>query len=305
MNASAMTCDQALDALQDALDAGGAGRPPEEEALPEAVRGHLEACPGCREAWSELSAIESALFEPAFEPFAEPPASLRPRILAALAAEPAFAPGSAPSRGKPLALLAVAGLIAAVGAAASLLSPAQAPTAPDPSREALLAEPFPDASPQQPSPGPAPGFGELEPEGANPLGDWPLVALEALRREGPRLASASLPSSPLLKAPALALPEIDFALPADRLDRAVRAKGAELAASALGALGVDSRSLALLKAAPSMLASPLPLPSFDLEAPASRLAQAAQAEASAFAGSVFGRASEAALSLAPGLPFAD
>lgn len=71
-----MKCDDALNAMQTALDAGRA-------TPPESVRRHLDRCEECRWAWSQLLQIESSLSDLGAEPI-EPPSSIHDSIMRAL-----------------------------------------------------------------------------------------------------------------------------------------------------------------------------------------------------------------------------
>ncbi|MHB2020347.1 MAG: anti-sigma factor family protein [Candidatus Xenobia bacterium] len=80
-----MRCDEALDAVQEALD--GAGTAMEVAArLPRPVQDHLEACRDCRDAVHELVAIDRLLAEtPSLPPM---PVEMPQQIMAAIRGVP-------------------------------------------------------------------------------------------------------------------------------------------------------------------------------------------------------------------------
>lgn len=81
-----MNCERAMNAMRTALDAGRLDAPPSAASV------HMEECPRCREAWSELAAMEAALLGGALKgavvPEDSPSPALRGRLLAALDREP-------------------------------------------------------------------------------------------------------------------------------------------------------------------------------------------------------------------------
>ncbi len=96
-----MKCDEALHAMQAALDEG-------RTSLPESVRLHVAACAGCRRAWRQLLDIEAGLAGLGAESI-EPPAGLHGSIMRALEGEkPLGRPRSRARR-----LVAASGLAAA------------------------------------------------------------------------------------------------------------------------------------------------------------------------------------------------
>lgn len=108
-----MKCDDALNAMQTALDAGRA-------TPPESVRRHLDHCEECRWAWSQLLQIESSLSDLGAEPI-DPPSTIHNSIMLALENEK---PAGKPARARRLVfaagLSAAALLLFFIGKIASL-----------------------------------------------------------------------------------------------------------------------------------------------------------------------------------------